>query len=200
METNFLKSFEKVPRRTSFRAVLSNEFKGNSFKEDITDEYKTEFNFYNNNVKKSRINKDLLFTNYLSNRTPRDITDILYQFHQDPSIIERGKIDQVRLNRSKIKQCLSIYYELQEEEEEYVFKANIETLSAQKIEVRIYCVVDLDSESKHINVNIITIDPFHLVIPSDHRGEDKLVVEKRTFDSNSQNKICISNYLTDFVL
>ncbi|WP_138752749.1 hypothetical protein [Paenibacillus sinopodophylli] len=175
--------------------VATNHFKTNGFLGDETD-IASEVYYYNEDVKKSKINQDIKFTNYVSNRTDQEIKIRIQELADNPSVIT-SHADIVNRN-TKIDQCLALYVNLVADPQLGVFKTNLQNTLGTRTMVRVFSVADLvtqdDGKLKAL-FRIVLIDPFHLVIPSEHQGVSKEIVEQRTFNDNRSNTICMSEWM-----
>jgi hypothetical protein len=165
-------------------------------------EIKSNIDFLDERVKKSKISKEDKFTNYLSASTPTSVTFRIDELFKDPSIINNVRAGTVELNKEKIVNCISLYFDLSNEENPVIFKSQISDSFDAQTGVRVYAVVDvnIDDEQPKAEYKIVLIDPFHLTIPSAHvdkrkkKKKSKQQMEQETFNKNANNDICMSDY------
>jgi hypothetical protein len=165
------------------------KFEANGFKEHVG-KIQSNIDFLGNHIKKSTMSRDLMFTNYLSPRTPVEITARISELFDDPTIINNVRAGNVDLNE-KILNCIKLYHD-EIDENEVVFKSQLADAFGNQSGVRVYAIVEVDKEELKAIYNIVLIDPFHLVIPSQHDGRSKEQMERETFNNNHQNRMCMS--------
>ena len=159
--------------------------------EDQAKEFKPEIQFFSEEVKTSKHNEDIKFTNFLNRATPEITKQLVRSVMQNPYIVA-GRPDNVRIT-DKVKNCISLYA-TDIDDDPLVWKSDIRDASDQQKAVRVYTMFylpDNDPNAKPL-FNIVIIDPFHLVIPSEYKGMTKVEMEHQVYNENRSNSICIS--------
>jgi hypothetical protein len=160
------------------------------------DELTSDFEFYSDDVKRSKKLPDHKFTNYISTTVHQDIRMRLHALVEQPSIIEARATSVDRNN--KVDRCLELYVDLSQETEPRLFKSTLETATGVPTTVRVFSKADLikkDSGKFKAVFRIVLIDPFHLVIPSAHLGMTKEQMEDATYRQHQNNAKCMSDWL-----
>ncbi|RPK28789.1 hypothetical protein EDO6_04316 [Paenibacillus xylanexedens] len=186
----FLTHIAKSKMRTE-ASLFSKKKKDKAMK--VIDKMEASYEFFSDDVKKSRVLPNNLFTNYLHDTTHQDIKGGVLSVFTDHSIVDTLKGDYVRLN-TKIMNCLSDYYPLLTDDTE-VFKSNLQDIAGKPRPVRIFSIANIDFTQHKCLFQIILIDPFHLVIPSEHGGLNSREMEQQAFKHNAKNDICMTTYV-----
>ncbi|MBD8839504.1 hypothetical protein IFU39_16960 [Paenibacillus sp. CFBP 13594] len=172
-------------------SVFSKKKKQQAMK--VIEKMEASYEFYSDEVKKSKKLPDSYFTNFLHESTKQEVKGGVISVFTDHSIVDTLKGDYVRLN-TKIINCLRQYYPSLTDNKE-VFKSNLQDIAGNPRPVRIFSIADIDLSQHKCLFQIILIDPFHLVIPSDHGGLNSREMEQQAFNSNSRNEVCMSTYV-----
>ncbi|MNW48901.1 hypothetical protein D3C74_262910 [compost metagenome] len=189
----------------SFERLISNKFEGSfvsesnkkgRFKNEVSG-ITPEISFFSNDVKKSKNLTENKFTNFLSNSTEQLIKTCIYDIFDNPNIIDTPNADAVRFTDPKILNCLKLYHATVSEEC-LIIKSNLIDEVGLPKPVRVFSIVEMQhTPEPKATSKILLIDPFHLVIPSEHGGQAKRVVEEQTFLKNKDNRICMNNYVKE---
>jgi hypothetical protein len=169
---------------------------GSGFKDSFADIHPT-FEFHSELVKKSINSKEYKFTNFLSNKTNHSITSRIQELAEDPSILNNDSVMTVNMNE-KIKSCINLYCEIDSDDNPIIYKSELRDIFGTRNSLRIFCMIDIvmvENSPKAIN-KIVLIDPFHLVIPSQHNGMTKEKAEAYVYRENSGNTLCLSKYIS----
>lgn len=162
---------------------------------DSAEQFIPEIQFLSEDVKTSKHNAEWRFTNFLRRDTSEDIRQRILAVMRDPFVATRY-VDTVRIN-DRIKNCLSLYVDALEQDV-LIFKSDIrDAMTSRQAGVRVFTILDLPGNNPDAKVHfkIILIDPFHLVITSQHDGLGKTEMERLSYNSNRGNTICISELL-----
>lgn len=182
------------PKSELFRVVSDQYITGGFLGDD--EELSPDFEFYNEKVKRSQNLNEYKFTNYISKNISPDIKLRIQELASDLTIVQND-VEPVRRN-DKIDKCLGLYIDLSQETDPYLFKSRLRTSVGVLTPVRVFTKADLvrrdDGKNKAL-FRIVLIDPFHLVIPSEHDGMTKEQMEDRVFKQNMNNKDCMSDLL-----
>ena len=182
------------PKKTELFRVAEDHFVTSGLL-GVEEELVSDFAFYSEDVKRSKILPDYKFTNYVSANVSQDVKIRFQELASDPSIIQ-DRASGVDRN-IKIDKCIALYVNLGNEDP-LIFKSTLHTSVGVPTTVRVFSKVDLvrqDSGKNKALFRIILIDPFHLVIPSQHKGIEKGIMEDQVFNENRNNTICMSEWL-----
>ncbi|GIP60598.1 hypothetical protein [Paenibacillus woosongensis] len=168
--------------------------KKGSFKKDA-DKLRPEISFLNDDVKKSNKLHDYYFTNFISSKTEQSIKTCIYDIYSDPNVVDTPNASEVTINK-KIQECLKLYLP-QVPVGALIIKSNlIDGLGAPK-PFRVFSIMEFQHNPPKAISKIVLIDPFHLVIPSQHNGKQKRTVESEVYKSNMNNHICMYDYFKE---
>lgn len=183
--------------------LAQSEFKGkhfpNSAKKIKTfqkkmNEIRPIIEYYDESIKKSRKDEATLFTNYLSPSAKSSIKTTIYDIMSNPSLIDSPHGDVVRMT-DKVKQCIESYIGTIPQNSR-IIKSNLIDAVGNPKEVRVFSLMTFVDEPEFRAISkIVLIDPFHLVIPSEHNGKKKEVVEREAFQQNKENSLCMLDYV-----
>lgn len=154
---------------------------------------KSNIEFLNDDVKKSVLSSEHLFTNYLSEHTPASISNRIIELFDNPSIVNNVRTDNVDIN-DKVRNCINLYHNISEDDNPVIIKSQLSDQFNEQVGVRVYIIVDIAEDGEKAEFKIVLIDPFHLVIPSKDKGKSKEIVEKENFHLNKNNRICMNDY------
>lgn len=191
-EDMFSKSLKPIIKFTSKNKLFTERNK-------FEPHHKSTVDIYNQEVIKSKINNELKFTNFYSYGTDVSIKNRLEDLSCDLSIIKERDFDtNVNFNNNRIADIIKLSipdFDVKDVEKGEVRKVSLTDSFGCKTGVRVYFLLDPVSST----YQIIVIDLFHLVIPSQHKdkkgnrkGKEKMLNE--TFNKNKNNKECISNF------
>lgn len=193
---------EKKFARFSHLDIFANKkFEASGFEKSVK-EIKSSINFLGKHVKESKKLDDDMFTNYLSPKTHHSITTRIHDLFMDPTIINNIRVGEIDVINEKIKKCVGLYFSINEEDT-IIFKSQLLDSLGNQTGVRVYAIADVNIDDEHprAEYKIVLIDPFHLVIPSEHydskRGRLlKSQMEKETYNNNMHNKISMHEYFS----
>ncbi|WP_079475630.1 hypothetical protein [Marinococcus halophilus] len=155
-----------------------------------------DIHFANEYVKRSEFDEDIKFTNHISRSTDRAKIDSVKKLFLDANAIDTDGTE-VQLTDPKIEKCIGLYYQMDDEDKDNVFKAHLTLSSDNESGVRVFGIASLrETEDKaKLSIKIVVIDLFHLVIPSRYNGYSKEEAERVNFNQNRSNRICISSLI-----
>jgi len=172
------------------------KFDGNKFKASTEDA--PVFKFFDEGVKKSKTEKREKFTNYVSKKRSEALKTKLIQLFEDPSIILKteGETNSVTMNQ-RIRNCLSLYYPFNREDEDGFLKTDIRDAAGAQIGVRVFSTIDLSKEDGlyHGEYIIVLVDPHHLVIPTAHKGKKVQDVINSTYREHTSQGVCMTTLI-----
>lgn len=187
-------SAKKFNRHIHLEIFARKKFESEGFRKKV-ESIESNIDFLDDNIKKSVLSEDNLFTNYLSENTPVSITGRIGELFDNPTIINNIRVDTVNMT-DKVKNCISLYNDISEEENPEVFKSQLLDPFGEQTGVRVYVVVLTVEIGKKAEYKIVLIDPFHLVIPSEYDGRKKEIVERENFELNRNNTTCMTEYMS----
>lgn len=146
-------------------------------------------------VRKSKKLHEYSFTNFLHNSTDQEVKSCVFDIIDNPSIIDTPNASEVTINE-KINECLKLYIN-PIPVGALIIKSNLVDALGVNRPVRVYSIMEFktDNGSFKAESRIVLIDPFHLVIPSQHKGKPKDVVEREVYAANQNNQLCINDYV-----
>lgn len=174
------------------RKLIDERISGDMFTQSVPQ--KSKFQYLDDSIKRSKTNKSVKFTNYISNAKTEYIKMCLQKLNEDLNVIleSEGVLKPITVN-TRFKNCLSLYLEEVEEQDSFM-QSDIRDSAGGQVGVRIYFRLDLDEESMPVYV-IVLIDPHHLVFPTDYRGKSKSKVVDEKYKANAGQGHCMSRYL-----
>ncbi|MFB4260538.1 hypothetical protein ACE106_15450 [Shouchella clausii] len=201
-----------MSERVSFQSSFSTKKTENLFLSSERDKFKTsvlktkslqdmddlDILFFDERVKASKKLERELFTNFLNNKTDRDVIAKIVHIFNDPFYLKNSSIDGISMTE-KLHSCINEYVPINYEEA-YIFKANVKGSLGDKSPLRVYLYLEVTPTAKQEELNkrlgIILLDPFHLAIPSRHKEGKKHYtkeeMEKITYNRNKNNVKCMT--------
>lgn len=154
--------------------------------------------FYNGQTIKSMYDKELKFTNYYSNKTKSEVLQRVEELSEDLSIVRNFSPNTIDFNKKRIERIIKLYindFDSSDLEEDKVMKVTLGDSLGQQDGVRLYFLLNTKLDA----YEILLIDLFHLVIPSDLKDRKGKIIKQdkvlnSTFSDNQNNQICISDY------
>jgi hypothetical protein len=192
MSDLFTRSLPVEKRIVGLEKFAKAKLTGKGFSKSIKS-ISPKIEFYSREVKSSKRIPEHKFTNFIRRDTKSDIKVRIQDLVSDPLLIA-DKVNQVNVSNEKIRSCINLYCDINADDEELIFKSDIQGLLQLQDGVRVYSKLELSFENDEPNATyqIILIDPFHLVIPSELNGKPKDQVETEVYNVNAGNGICIS--------
>lgn len=127
-----------------------------------------EVQLYNDRAVHSIFNEELKFTNYISSHISSDIQIRITELSENLNIIRNFDLDPVNFNNSRITDIIALCVEgfnPEELEDDSIMKVSLKDSFGENNGVRVYLIIN-----NHLDlIEILLIDPFHLLIPSKHR-------------------------------
>lgn len=176
--------------------------KKRSFSERHREKFKPkkekEVKLFSEDIIKSVNNKSLKFTNHYSSLTSFEILKRVEDLSDDLTVIRTLPMTTVEFNDDRITKIIQLYIEdfaPKELNEDVVMKVSLVDSFGLQDGVRIYFIMNETFDA----YEIILIDLYHLVIPSNHTTRNKKRITKkemlnRTYEKNINNEKCISDY------
>ncbi|OFS28791.1 hypothetical protein [Abiotrophia sp. HMSC24B09] len=140
--------------------------------------------FFINFVKDDKIDRDF----YAQTMIERFNEDASFEFLKDPSPVK------LRNKHVREKEILSHYFGLDDTQElDHLVKYRVVSNFADSIQdtsgaARVVAYRDTNEHA----FKIIFLDPYHLFLPSKHKGVDKAVMMKQTYQKHSGCHLCLS--------
>ena len=140
--------------------------------------------FFINFVKDDKIDRDF----YAQTMIERFNEDASFEFLKDPSPVK------LRNKHVREKEILSHYFGLDDTQElDHLVKYRVVSNFADSIQdtsgaARVVAYRDTNEHA----FKIIFLDPYHLFLPSKHKGVDKDVMMKQTYQKHSGCHLCLS--------
>jgi hypothetical protein len=170
---------------------------------DTTKEPRIVFELLSADSNKSKIDRPLHFTNFISTRTNHNILFRLEEIFRDLRVLQSKEITSVDL-RDRIIQILNLYnfQPSGDQVETDVVKVDVKGVLGVQDGVRVFLTFDhqMVEDEYIIFSKIILVDLYHLVIPSHFQGRTPERAKVHSFNQNLGNNICISNYLRDSMI
>ena len=169
-----------------------NEFETDKVEIELRNAEVKEVVFFNEEVKYSKQNNDLKFTNFISDFTQQNQINAITHLSENISIVKNNPDEATNINYDeRMLSILSLYTQQDIRNIKGLMKTDIRGLLDVQEGLRVYWYYDLiDNEIK-----IVCIDPQHLVLPSQHgkMNKDKMMITTYQSVTNSK-KHCISRY------
>ena len=140
--------------------------------------------FFINFVKDDKIDREV----YAQTMIERFNEDASFEFLKDPSPVK------LRNKHVREKEILSHYFGLDDTQElDHLVKYRVVSNFADSIQdtsgaARVVAYRDTNEHA----FKIIFLDPYHLFLPSKHKGVDKAVMMKQTYQKHSGCHLCLS--------
>lgn len=152
---------------------------------------------YNDIIFESMYEKELMFTNFICDKIPSNIKIRLTELGEDLNIIRDYDLEPVTFNDDRIANIFSLYiagFNTDELTKDEIMKVSLNNAFGERKGVRVYLRMNMEV------IELLLIDPFHLVIPSRYQIKKRKKMKsytaeemkKRTFLENQNNSVCIS--------
>lgn len=151
----------------------------------------------NENASKSTQDKKLLFTNFVSQNGHSEEKAFLCDLNNHISSIPSKNFDKIYEN-DRFNDCLSLNsIVIANNEEIHFYKLKISNSLNQTTPIRLIIMYTYEKLLNEYlpKFELVFIDLFHLVIPSDHQNISKDIVVQNVFRSNQNNDVCMSNFI-----
>ncbi|UJF14983.1 hypothetical protein LZ578_08180 [Jeotgalibaca sp. MA1X17-3] len=199
MNFSFDKDSFLKPTKRDIKPILKpleNRFKTNNF-EKPKDRF---FEWYAEESRGSICDEDLKFTNFLPQKSLGgeeeirldEIKNDLNCLNQKPYYLVHG----VEGNK-RLREIISSYVESEIDPmyTDFVFKVNFTDSLGGTTAFRVFYLYQVDGLNNIHRHSVLFIDPYHLVISSQHKGKDKLTQLNENFEKNKRNSKDIKLYL-----
>ncbi|MDU0358730.1 hypothetical protein, partial [Staphylococcus pseudintermedius] len=169
-----------------------NEFETNKVEIELRNAEVKEVVFFNEEVKYSKQNNNLKFTNFISDFKQQNQINAITRFSENISIVKINPDEAMNINYDKrMLSILSLYTQHDIRKIKGLMKTDIRGVFDVQEGLRVYWYYDLNDKE----IKIVCIDPQHLVLPSKHgkMNKDKMMITTYQAVTNSK-KHCISRY------
>ncbi|UJF27462.1 hypothetical protein [Planococcus sp. 107-1] len=175
------------------KQVMGERVEGEVFLNSVPE--KSEFQYLDESIKKSKTSKDLKFTNFIANNRNENIKMCLEKLRADLNIVitSDGVLKPIEINK-RFQNCLSLYIDPVNGDDTFL-QSDIRDLAGGQIGVRVYFRFDLDPVTFMPVYVIVLIDPHHLVFPTPFKGKKVAEVVKEKYGTNAGSGHCMSAYL-----
>ncbi|EHJ06985.1 hypothetical protein [Staphylococcus simiae] len=169
-----------------------NEFETDKVEMDLKNAEVKEVVFFNEEVKYSKQNNNLKFTNFISDDKQQKQINAITRFSENISIVKNNtdEATNIRYNKRMLS-ILSLYTQQDIGNINGLMKTDIKGLLDVQEGLRVYWYYDMNDN----DVKIVCVDPQHLVLPSRHGKMNKEEMMATTFNAvTNSKKHCISRY------
>ncbi len=169
-----------------------NEFETNKVEIELRNAEVKKVVFFNEEVKYSKQNNNLKFTNFISDFKQQNQINAITRFSENISIVKINPDEAMNINYDKrMLSILSLYTQHDIRKIKGLMKTDIRGVFDVQEGLRVYWYYDLNDKE----IKIVCIDPQHLVLPSKHgkMNKDKMMITTYQAVTNSK-KHCISRY------
>lgn len=170
----------------------------NYLQEQFKPKKEKEIRFFNEQSITSKESKQDKFTNFLYEDTDILILERIMSFLSDITMLKDLNSTTVSFKNDekaeRISNIIKLYisdFEISSKDEDRIRKAPIVSRLNTNENVRVYFMINDNFDT----YEIILIDPFHLVIPSDYKKKKAKQVLNETYNANQYNGECISSLM-----